>query len=414
MFPEASLETLPNGLRIVFAQDDHAESVSFGLFVASGSRHEGAADAGASHFIEHMLFKGTRKRSALAISSAIEGRGGNFNAWTSEEGTCFFAYLPYDGISVAVDILCDMYLHAAIPPAEFARERRVILEEIKMYGDEPDSVASENLSKQLFPGNALGLPIAGGEKTLSKMTPAYLRRYMRRAYVPSATVAVLAGRFDTSAARRMVVSRLGRMSAMGPLVPTPVDMSSAVVPEMRETRDIQQVQLALGYRIFGALDARRHAATVFDTLMGRTMSSRLFQSVRERRGLSYDIRSQLQLFGDCGGWCVTAGLDVSRTGKALAAIDTEIDRIRQRKPSAAELRRTKDYLLGSFRLGFEHPRTRLFYFGLGVQTYGRIVPADETVERIMAVTADDVQDVAQEMLQDRNRAVSWVTPKEKT
>ena len=410
MLPEAELETLPNGLRIVYAQDYGAESVSFGLFVASGSRHEGAADAGVSHFIEHMLFKGTKKRSALAISQAIEGRGGNFNAWTSEEGTCFYAYLPAEGLAVAVDILCDMYLHAAIPAAEFVRERRVILEEIKMYDDEPDSVAAENLSRLLFPNNALGLPIAGGEKTLAKMTPAYMKRYMRRAYVPAATVAVVAGRFDRAQARRLVIAHLGRMSSAKRLSFKPVDLSLPVVPQMKAERDIQQVQLALGFRTFGTMDDRRYAAAVFDTLMGRTMSSRLFQSVREKRGLSYDIRSQLQLFSDVGGWCVTAGLDAARTGQALKAIETEIDRIRQKKPSAAELRRTKDYILGNFRLGFEQPRTRLFYFGLGVLNYGRIVPAAETVEHLEAVTSEEVLAVAQEILQDCNKAESWVVP----
>ena len=157
MLPKASLETLKNGLKLVLVPDDHVESVCFGIFVSSGSRHETPALAGISHFIEHMLFKGTATRSALEISQAIEGRGGNFNAYTSEESTCFFAHMPYDSLATAVDILSDMYTRAAIPDDEFARERNVVLEEIKMYADEPDSVASENLSRALFPGNALGL-----------------------------------------------------------------------------------------------------------------------------------------------------------------------------------------------------------------------------------------------------------------
>ena len=184
-----------------------------------------------------------------------------------------------------------------------------------------------------------------------------------------------------------------------------------VIPERRVARDIQQVQLALGYRTFGVTDDRRYAAAVFDTLMGRTMSSRLFQSLRERRGLSYDIRSQLQFFAETGDWGVTAGLDAARVQQALKAIDIEIDRIRQKKPSAAELRRTKDYLLGNFRLGFEQPRTRLFYFGLGVLTYGRIVPPAETAARIADISSDEVLSVAQDILRDDHRAVSWVEPK---
>ena len=411
MLPTAELETLPNGLRIVYARDDHAESVSFGLFVASGSRHEPAAEQGASHFIEHMLFKGTKRRSALAISQAVEGRGGNFNAWTSEEGTCFYAYMPADCIDTAVDILCDMYLNAAFPEAEFERERRVVLEEIKMYADEPDAVAAENLSRLLFPGNALGLPIAGSEKTLLKMTSASLRKYMRRGYVPKATVAVVAGRFDQAAARRLVVERLGDLAKAPALRYRAVDMSRHVEKEQRVERDIQQVQLALGYRIFGGNDDRRFAATVFDAMMGRSMSSRLFQAVRERRGLSYDIRSQLQFFADTGGWCVTAGLDSDHAAKALAAIDAELDRICDKPPSAAELRRTKDFIIGNFRLGFEQPRTRLFYFGLGVQAYDRIVPPQENIDRIEAVTAADMLAVARDVLNPANRSVSWVVPK---
>ena len=280
-----------------------------------------------------------------------------------------------------------------------------------MYDDEPDAVAAENLSRQLFPGNALGAPIAGSAASLAHMTPAHLRRYMRRAYVPSATVAVLAGRVNPAEALRLVSARLGRRPSAAPLAFTPADVKKPVVAEMRVVRDIQQVQLALGYRIFGGLDERRYAASVFDTLMGRTMSSRLFQAVRERRGLSYDIRSQLQFFAETGGWCVMAGLDTARADKALAVIEADIDRIRQRKPSASELRRTKDYILGNFRLGFEQPRTRLFYFGLGVLAFGRIVPPQEMTERIAAITADDVQSVAQDILQDRNRSVSWVVPK---
>ena len=221
MLPTASLETLPNGLKLVLVPDDHVESVCFGLFVASGSRHEASKDAGISHFIEHMLFKGTATRTALAISQAIEGRGGNFNAYTSEEGTCFYAYLPCDYLPTAVDIISDMFVHAAIPDAEFARERQVILEEIKMYADEPDSVASENLSRALFPNNALGLPIAGSAATLDKMTPQTLREYIRRAYVPAATTAVVAGRFEPSAARALVEKALGGLAEGKPLSHVP-------------------------------------------------------------------------------------------------------------------------------------------------------------------------------------------------
>ena len=413
MLPKATLETLPNGLKLVLVPDDHVESVCFGLFVSSGSRHEAAKDAGISHFIEHMLFKGTATRSALAISQAIEGRGGNFNAYTSEEGTCFYAYLPCDYLPTAVDIISDMFVNAAIPDAEFARERQVILEEIKMYADEPDAVASENLSRALFPDNALGLPIAGSAETLSRMTPQALRDYIRRAYVPAATTAVVAGRFEPSAARALVEKALGGLAEGKPLAHVPVNMRKRPAREVRAERDIQQVQLALGFRTFGvrAPGRKKYAANVFDGLMGRSMSSRLFQSVREKRGLSYDIRSQIQFFEETGGWAVTAGLATDRVPQATEAIEREFARIRARKPGAAELKRTKEYLVGNFRLGLEQVRSRLFFFGNCVQTYGRILPPEEIVAGIAAVTADDVLAIANEILQEKNKSVSWVVPK---
>ncbi len=413
MLPTAALEVLENGLKLVLVPDDHVEGVCFGLFVASGSRHETSEMAGISHFIEHMLFKGTKTRSALDISTAIEGHGGTFNAYTSEEGTCFFAHMPYDCLSTAVEVISDMYAHAAIPDGEFKRERGVVLEEIKMYADEPDSVASENLSRALFPKNALGLPIAGEAATLNKMTPKTLRDYIRRAYVPKATCAVIAGRFDAAEARRLVQKSLGELDGGEPLSFTPVKARPYPLKEIRVERDIQQVQLALGFRCFGvhAADRKKYAANVFDCLMGRTMSSRLFQSVREKRGLSYDIRSQLQYFEDVGGWAVTAGLDTARVDEAVTTIEREFARIRAKRPSAVEMRRTKDFLLGNFRLGLENQRSRMFFFGNCVQTYGKVRDPQEIVKGIAAVTADDVLAIANEILDEKYKSVSWVTPK---
>lgn len=413
MLPTASLEILKNGLKLVLVPDDHVEGVCFGLFVASGSRHESPEFAGISHFIEHMLFKGTKTRSALEISQAIEGHGGNFNAYTSEEGTCFFAHMPYNCLSAAVDVISDMFANAAIPDGEFVRERGVVLEEIKMYADEPDAVASENLSRALFPGNALGLPIAGDAATLMKMSAKTLRDYIKRAYVPKATCAVVAGRFDPAVARRLVEEDLGGMKGGAPLPFVPVRKRPRPLREIRAERDVQQVQLALGFRCFGvhASERKKCAANVFDCLMGRTMSSRLFQSVREKRGLSYDIRSQLQYFEDVGGWAVTAGLDTARVDQAVETIEKEFARIRAKAPSAAEIRRTKDYLLGNFRLGLENQRARMFFFGNCVQTYGEVRDPQDVVKGIEAVSPADVLSVANEILDDTFKSVSWVTPK---
>ena len=405
--------TLPNGLRAVLAPCE-AESVAFGVFVASGSRHETAKTAGISHFIEHMLFKGTPTRRPIDITRAIEGRGGNFNACTGEESTCYFAHMPSECLAEAADIISDMYLHATVPEDEFAREKQVVLEEIKMYADEPDAVAMENLQRSLFPRNQVGAPVAGSERSLGPMKSADLRRYMKTHYTPGATVAVVVGSFDRERALAEVERRLGpgafraRKTAA---VATSVDFTVPPVAEVRSAKDVNQAQLALGYRTFGADDERKYAATVLDAVLGRGMSSRLFQEVREKRGLSYDIASRWQFFADAGMFTVAAGLDAAKAGEALKTIDREIGKVRSRKVPASELERTKEFLIGNFRLSHEKTVSKLFFYGSTLLSFGRLVTTDEQVERIRAVTAEEMRDVAEDVLRPANRSVSWVVPR---
>ena len=411
--PPATLETLPNGLRLVLAPDPNAESATFGLFLESGSRHEPAALGGISHFIEHMLFKGTATRTALEISRAIEGRGGNFNALTSEEGTCFYASMPYEFLSTAVDIVSDMYLNASIPDAEFERERRVIIEEIKMYDDDPSSVVDENLSAALFDGHALGRPVAGTPAKLMAMTPQTLRDYIKKAYAPSATVAVISGRFDPSSASALVRERFGSLPAGRPVKSSAFPASRAPKPSAEAKRDIQQLQLAAGFRTKGRDAADRYAYSLFDCMMGKSMSSRLFQSIREKRGLSYDVRSYLNLFRETGAWGVFMGLAPENEDKAMSVLEREFARAKSHKPSASELRRTKDFLEGSFRLGLESPRARLFYLGPCVINYGRIIPVAEMMAGFENVTPEQVMQAANEIIDDSARCISRVAPKDR-
>ena len=393
------LVALGNGLRVALAPCE-AESVAFGLFVASGSRHEPAELAGISHFIEHMLFKGTPTRTPLDISRAIEGRGGMFNACTGEEATAYFAHLPWEYLDEAVDILSDMFLHAAMAKDEFDREKRVVLEEIRMYEDDPDSVALENLQRALFPKSTLGAPVAGGEKTLLPLRPADLKRYVRERYLPSRTYAVVVGRFDRDAALRSVASRLGRFGgrAEGRAPKTRCGRSAGfgrVVPSVVKAKEVQQTRIAVGYRTFGLTDRRMYAAAVFDAILGRGMSSRLFQEVREKRGMSYDISSRMQFFSDAGMWTVAAG----------------VEQIRERRVGAAELKRVKDFMLGNFRLAHERVTAKLHFYGQTLLAFGRAVEPEEQVRGVAAVTADDVLAVANDILDPGLRSVSRVVPK---
>ena len=407
----ASLHVLKNGLRVVLVPCE-AESVAFGLFVASGSRHEPAKLAGISHFIEHMLFKGTPTRKPVDITRAIEGRGGNFNAFTSEESTCYYAHLPSEYLSEAVEILSDMYLNAAIPDDEFEKEKQVVIEEIRMYADEPDSVAAENLQRALFPKNSLGVPVAGSPETLGPMTPKVLRNYIRSHYLPRNTIAVVAGSFDESAALALVELYLGshrsRSAAFGF---GPVDFAVPPVANVSAQKDVNQTQLAIGYRTFGVRDQRKYAATVMDAVLGRGMSSRLFQEVREKRGLSYDISSRMHFFADAGMFTITAGLDGARLELAMKTIDRELARMRERRVGAAELRRTKEYLVGNFRLSHEKVTSKMFFYGSTMLSFGRLMTPQEQIDGITAVTSADLQAVANSILRPELRCVSTVQPR---
>ena len=406
------LHTLRSGLRVVLAPCE-AESVAVGVFAKSGSRHEPPRFAGISHFIEHMLFKGTPTRKPIDITREIEGRGGNFNAMTGEEATCYFAHMPDECIGDAIDILSDMYLRATIPDEEFAREKQVIVEEIKMYADEPDSVAMENLQRALFPDSALGSPVAGTPESLAPMRPEDLRRYVRSHYRADNTVVVVVGSFDPGDALAQVSRAFAPLRRRLPKAAEPCDAGRRrVSPSLVSVeKDVQQTQLALGYRTFGVSDPRKYAASVMDAILGRGMSSRLFQEVREKRGLSYDISSRLQLFSDAGMFTVTAGVDPSKAERALATTDREIRRICERRVSAAELKRTKDFLVGNFRLSNERVTSKLFFYGQTMLAFDRLVMPEEQVDGIRAVTSDDVLSVARSVFVPSARSLSWVVPR---
>ncbi len=405
-----SLAVLRSGLRVVFAPCE-AESVAVGVFVESGSRHETDKSAGISHFIEHMLFKGTPTRKPIDITRSIEGRGGNFNAMTGEESTCYFAHMPDDYLAEAVDILSDMYLRATIPDEEFVREKNVVLEEIKMYEDEPDAVAMETLQRNLFPKSRLGAPVAGSAKSLVPLKPVDLRRYVKSHYRADNTVVVVVGHFDPSEALAVIDAAFGGLKASKAPAFARERSFGAVIPTSTREKDVQQVQLALGYRTFGMSDRRKYAASVLDAILGRGMSSRLFQEVREKRGLSYDVSSRLSLFREAGMFTVTAGLDASKADAALKTIDRELRRICDKKVSKAELERTKEFLVGNFRLSHERVVSKLFFYGQTMLAFGRLVSPADQVEKIKAVTSEDVQSVARAIFQDRLRSVSWVVPK---
>ena len=411
---DPKLHVFANGLKVVLVPCE-AESVAFGLFIASGSRHEPAKVAGISHFIEHMLFKGTPTRKPIDITRAIEGRGGNFNACTSEESTCYYAHMPYEYLDEAIDIIFDMYLNSTVPDSEFEREKQVVIEEIKMYADEPDAVAFENLQRSLFPKSSLGSPVAGSADTLAPLSSDDLRKYIVGHYAPSRTVAVVAGRFDEQSVLEQISLHIcgcgrkpkGYASVKG------VDFAVPVRPDVVVEKEVHQTQIALGYRTFGISDPRKYAATMLDAVMGKGMSSRLFQQVREKRGLSYDISSRMHFFSDAGMFTITAGVDSSKAAAALSVISKEIDRVKAIKVPLSELNRTKEFVLGNFRLSHERVVSKMFYYGSTLLSYGRLITTAEQIDAVKAVTPTDIIEVAEAIFDPANRSLSRVVPSKK-
>ncbi len=318
--PKVQLATLPNGLRIATAEMPHMTSVSLGVWVGIGSRYEPASLNGACHFIEHMLFKGTRRRSAKEISQAVEGIGGYLNAFTSEEMTCFYSRARADRFTELLDVLTDMLLNSRFAPGDVAKEREVIKEEVAMYRDQPQQHVHELLNATLWPDQPLGRSITGDEKALDRLTRCDLVAWLRGHYLPGNTVIAAAGNVRHRAVVQAVSRYAKHFRAGPPPQCAPVRVVAGAARVKLCTRKTEQTQIALGVRTCSRHDERRYALRLLNTILGENMSSRLFQLVREDRGLAYAIYSSVSHWADCGDFVVSAGLDTENLRPVLRLI----------------------------------------------------------------------------------------------
>ncbi len=401
---------LPNGLTVATASMPHMASVSLGLWVGVGSRYEPARLNGACHFVEHMLFKGTKRRSAKEISQAVEGIGGYLNAFTSEEATCFHSKARADRFDELLDVLADMFLHSKFDPAEVAKEREVIKEEVAMYRDQPQAHVQELLNATLWPGQPLGRPITGTEKTLDAMTRADLLACLRENYVTGSTLVVAAGKLQH---RRVVkaVSRRAKFFTPGKrpeFVPARVEQQKPQVNLF--TRKIEQTQIALGIRTCSRHDKRRYALRLLNVILGENMSSRLFQTVREDRGLAYSIYSAASLWDDVGDLVISAGLDTDNLPQTLKLILRELRRLTDVPPAAAELRRARDYTIGQIDLGLESTDNQMNWVGEQLLCYGKVISPAEIKHRLSAVRASEIRAVARDFFRPDRLSLALVSP----
>jgi predicted Zn-dependent peptidase len=410
MLMDVQLSVLPNGLRVISSAIPRVESVTMGIWIGVGSRYETNAMAGVSHFLEHLLFKGTKRRSAKQISMAIEGRGGYLNAFTQEESTCYYARVARDQMTLALDVLTDMYLNPRMSEEDIVKERGVIVEEIMMYRDQPQQVVQELLTDALWKGHSLGRPIIGSPETLAAMDRARIDAFRCSAYIPSNTVFAFAGKVEHGECVRLVERFFGGLRGKA-LPPAPrVTARVRQEPLVLQGKDIEQTHLAMGVRIFGRHDKRRFALRILNTVLGENMSSRLFQVVREKHGLAYSVHSSFQLFEETGALVVSAGLDRKRTLKAVELILREIRRMKEKPVSPAEMKRARDYVVGQLRLGLESTTNQMLWVGDNMISYGKFLPPEDAIKNIQAVTAKDVQEVAESIFHEASTSIAMVAP----
>lgn len=385
-------------------------SVAIGLWLAVGGRHEQPSENGAAHFIEHMLFKGTRKRSAREISEAVEGVGGYLNAFTGEESTCFYARARHDHFEVLFDVLSDMLLHSRFHGADLTKEREVIKEEIAMYLDQPHQHVLELSNEQLWPGQSLGRPLAGTPQTLDGLNRRGLLQFFERRYTSDALVVSAAGQVrheHVVRATRLLANHLPR-SKRGEFEPA---SSRQTRPEcLLVSKSTEQTQLALAFRAYSRHDPRRFALRFLSVVLGENMSSRLFQVIREDHGLAYSIGSSVSSFHDTGALLITAGLDDRNLPRVLRLALREVARLRSERISPAALRRARDYILGQFHLGLESTENQMNWLGEQMLGHGRILPVSDIERKVMAVTAAEVRTVAQDVFQPIHANLALVSP----
>lgn len=401
---------LDSGLTVATASMPHMESVSVGLWVGVGGRHEPKALCGISHFIEHMLFKGTRNRSGAEISHAVEGIGGYLNAFTSEENTCYFAKASHEHFESVLDVLVDMYLNPLFAAADVEKERGVIKEELAMYLDQPQQRVQELLSATLWPDQPLGRSLTGTPRSLDAIRRRDIFDYKLRRYIAANTIVTAAGRCDHDQVVRVVERMLRRVGRGGALKFRPA-RNGATGPTLQlHKKETEQTHLAMGFHSCSRKSPRRFTLKLLSVVLGENMSSRLFQVIREKHGLAYSIHTSTSYFADAGGFIVSAGLDKKQLTKTLRLILAELRKIARKPPGESELRRAKDYAIGQMKLSLESTTNQMMWVGEHLLGYGEIHEPQDIIHQVEAVTAESISSEARDLFRTRDLNLAIVGP----
>ena len=385
----------PNGVRLVTETMPHVRSISIGIWIGTGSRRETPDENGISHFIEHMVFKGTTHRSAEDIARSVDSIGGGLDAFTSKELVSYNTKILDEHVDIAFDVLSDLSLNPLFRDEDIAKEKGVILEEIKMEVDNPEYLIHEIFSSNFWRGHALGKPILGTKETVSAFRRDTLLEHYGRVYAPANITITAAGHLEHDYMARLVEEKFAGLAPNGPV---PVD--TAPEPHARLTfrnkSSLEQVHLYLGVPMYALPHEARFACYALSTLLGGGMSSRLFQNVREKLGLAYAVFSELSMFRDAGCLAVYAGTSIQSAPKVVDCVVNEMRVLQQEPVPEEELRRAKDHLKGSLMLGLESTSSRMSNLARSELYFQRFIGMDEMLTSIERVTAAEVQAVAQQ------------------
>ncbi len=390
-------QILPNSLTLLTETMPNIRSVCLGVWLKQGSRHETEEENGVSHFIEHLLFKGTERRTAQEIAKTIDSIGGQCDAFTSKEYTCFYARVLDEHLPLAFDLLADIVLHPRFDPDHIEKERKVIFEEIKMVEDSPDELVYDLFTETIWRNHPLGRPIQGTVASVTALGPDMLTRFFRASYQPGNVLISAAGNHNPEALAALVMETFaGMTNGSRPRAVTPPDHHAEVV--LREKKELEQLHLCIGVPAFRQNHPDRYCGYVLNTMLGGTMSSRLFQNIREDRGLAYSVFSSINSFADTGYLAVYAATRPGGGNEVVKLICEEMVRLKKEKVDAAELKGAKDHLKGNLMLSLESSSSRMSNLARQDIYFGKQFSLDEIIAGIEGVTAEAVQALARSVL----------------
>lgn len=392
--------TLDNGLRIMTEKLDYVKSVSFGIWVKVGSVNENDNTNGMSHFIEHMLFKGTSNRSANQIAEDTDNIGGQMNAFTSKDCTCFYVKVLDENLDEAVDILSDMFFNSTFEKEEIEKEISVVTEEIKMYEDSPEDVVHDKLSETVFKNSALAYPILGTINNLKSYTREKVLDYKNEQYTPERTVISIAGNFDEDYLIKVLKDKFGKWE--NKQASCEISDSEYISDIVGVNKELEQLHICLGTKTIGRHDDLYYPLMIMNNLFGGTMSSKIFQEIREKRGLVYSIYSFTSNYAENGLFGIYAGLAYENLEEAVKTILFEMEKMKDSKITVDEFNRAKQQIKSNYILGLESTSSRMSSIGRRELLYNEIVTPDEVVEKINSVQLEDITKISKMIFNKEN------------